>query len=86
MLGNLRGRLALMVALSAGLGVSGGFVQPAPMAQDVSVRATRRTRFEGGPMLAPIRPRGYGGPGTTMAQQQRASRKARNVKRHRKSA
>jgi hypothetical protein len=83
MLGNLRGRLAMMMALAMGLGAAGGFAHQAPMVQNVTAGAKRRGLFEGGPLMAPLRPWSYRGPGITMAQQKRASRKTKNVKRHR---
>lgn len=83
MLGNLRGRMAMVAALSLAVGSVGGFTQPTPTVQNVPARAKRRGVFEGGPLLAPLRPWSYRGPGITMAQQKRASRKAKNVKRHR---
>lgn len=70
----------MVAALFAGLGGVGGFAQPVPMVQSMPARAKRRGLFEGGPLMAPIRPWAYGGPGTSMSQQQRASRKAKNVK------
>jgi hypothetical protein len=81
MLGNLRGRLAMVAALALAAGSVGGFTQPAPTVQLNAPRRAKKGLFGGTYM--PRTAWTYGGPGTTMAQQKRASRKARDVKRHR---
>jgi hypothetical protein len=83
MLGRSFGRgIALAAALAAGLGAAAGFAQPAPTVQLNASRRTKRGLF-GGISMQPRRAWTYGGPGITMAQQKRASRKARHVRRNR---
>jgi hypothetical protein len=72
----------MAIALAAGLGAGAGFTQPAPTVQVNAPRKAKKRLF-GGYTMEPIRAWRYGGPGITMAQQQRASRKKRNVRRHR---
>jgi hypothetical protein len=72
--------LATAIAL-AGLG-SIGITQPAPMVQMNAPRQAKRGLF-GGLMFAMPATYGRKGAGISMAQQQRTSRKVRNVKRHR---
>jgi hypothetical protein len=78
-------RSALALAAAIGIGaLVPGMSQPTPM---VTINAPRRAKrgLFGGIQLAPQTNWTYRGPGTTMAQQQRASRKARNVKRHKRA-
>jgi hypothetical protein len=83
MLGNLRGRLAMVAALALACGSAGGFTQPAPTVQLNAPRKAKRGLFGGySTSYAPMT-YGHKGAGITMAQQQRNSRKRRNVKRHR---
>ncbi len=85
MLGNLRGRLAMVTALAVGLGSGAGFTQPAPTIQLNAPRRAKKGLFTGyyshNPMLY-----GTKGASITGAQQKRNSRKARNVKRHKARA
>lgn len=79
-----RGR-SLSFAIAAalmGTAGAGAFVQPAPIVQSVPGNAARKT-IRSGSSAVQLAAWRYRGPGTTMAQQQRASRKAKNVKRHR---
>jgi hypothetical protein len=79
------GTIALIASSVLGAASVGTLMQPAPMVQNVTTASARKTRRSG--TGAPeLRAWGYLGPGTTMAQQQRASRKTRNVKRHRAAA
>lgn len=82
MLGSLRGRLAMVAALGLAAGSAGGFTQPAPVVQIHAPRHAKKGLFGGAYSHNPMT---YGrrGAGITMAQQKRASRKAKNVKRHR---
>lgn len=77
-------RPASLLAVAAALGalsLAPGMSQPAPIVTMNSPRQAKRGLF-GGVGLAPSTQWGYGGPGTTMAQQKRAAKKRRNVKRH----
>jgi hypothetical protein len=82
MLGSLRGRLAMVTALAVGMSSAGGFAQPAPVVQINAPRRAKKALFGGRYSYNPMT---YGrrGAGITMAQQKRASRKVKNVKRHR---
>lgn len=74
---------ALIGAIAAALSMSAavGMARPAPM---VTINAPRRSRqgLFGGYQMSVARLYGRKGAHITMAQQQRASKKARNVKRH----
>lgn len=75
--------LGLAIACAIGLGsVAGGLVQPAPTVQMNAPRKAKKGLFGGHYSHNPMQ---YGsrGAGISMAQQQRAARKARNVKRNR---
>lgn len=72
----------MVAALSLAVGSVGGFTQPAPTVQVNAPRRAKKGLF-GGYAMQPETRWGYRVPGTTMAQQQRASKKAKNVKRHR---
>lgn len=77
-----RKSVALAAAMILGASAASGFAQPAPVVTVTAPKKAKRGLF-GGVLLDPMRTWGYAGPGTTMAQQQRASRKAKNVKRNR---
>lgn len=83
MLGSLRGRLAMVAALGLAVGSAGGFTQPAPTVQLNAPRRAKKGLFGGTAFDLPPMTYGHRGAGITMAQQKRASRKAKNVKRHR---
>lgn len=70
--------LALAALLGAGMGA---LAQAAPTVQISAPRRAKEKLFGGGWTMPPARWT-YGGPGTTMAQQKRASKKARNVRRN----
>jgi hypothetical protein len=76
---------AVLVASLMGAMSAGAMTQPAPQ---VTVNAPKRAKkgLFGGIQLAPRTSWSYGGPGTTAAQIKRASKKARNVARHKKHA
>lgn len=82
MLGRGRmGGFGLAAALAmVGVGV-GGMAQPAPTVQ-MNMRHRGQKKFFGGYTIDPNFRWNYGGPGTTMAQQKRASTKKRNQARH----
>ncbi|HUG56774.1 MAG TPA: hypothetical protein VL002_00890 [Candidimonas sp.] len=73
----------IAAALAAGLAFTpSGMSHAAPVPQVIVSKKKRRALFSGA--VLPSYEFGYRrGPGTTMAQQQRAAKKARNVKRHR---
>lgn len=75
----------MLTALSVGLGAVGGFSQPTPTVQLNAPRAAKRGLF-GGTYTSSSMAYGRKGAGINMAQQQRAARKQRNVKRHRSAA
>jgi hypothetical protein len=72
----------MVTALAIGLGAGVGFTQPAPAVQLNAPRRAKKGLFGGSYSHNPMQ---YGsrGAGITMAQQQRTSRKAKNVKRQR---
>lgn len=70
-------RMSIIVASLFGAASVGTYVQPAPMVQTVTTAAARKTQRSGAGALS-LRTWGYRGPGTTMAQQQRAASKKRN--------
>lgn len=72
----------MVAALSLAVGSAGGFTQPAPTVQLNAPRRTKKALFGGSYSHNPMT-YGHRGAGISMAQQQRASRKVRNVKRHR---
>jgi hypothetical protein len=78
---------AIAAALMMGLSAAGGMVG-ITHAPTVTLNAPRRAkkRLFGGYSLVPNHQWRYDGPGTTAAQIKRASRKARNVKRHKAHA
>ena len=83
MFGNRMKSLGMAIALGLmGTAGAGVLMRPSPITQSVPGNAARKTvrSGSGSPYL---RSWNYPGAGTTMAQQQRASRKARNVKRAR---
>lgn len=69
----------MLTALTAGLPHLVGIAQPLPI-------VSAHTPEKRGTQQAPLTAWGYSGPGITMAQQKRASRKARNVRRHKAHA
>ena len=77
-----RGLGAVIAACLMGGMSAGAMTQPAPM---VTINAPRRAKkgLFGGSYSHNVMIYGHRGAGITMAQQQRASRKAKNVKRHR---
>lgn len=77
-----RKSVALAVAMVLGTGAASGFAQPAPVVTINAPRKAKRGLFGGLQFVAPMT-YGHKGAGITMAQQQRASKRARNVKRHR---
>ena len=83
MLGNLRGRMAMVAALAVGLGAVAGFAQSAPTVQLNASTKVRRGLFGGASYSHNPMTYGHKGARITMAQQQRGSRKRGNVKRHR---
>lgn len=79
----LRRSIAFATALAlSGLGAA-GFTQPAPTVQLNAPRRAKRGLF-GGVQWAMPSLYGRKGPGISMAQQQRASRKKRNQARHKR--
>lgn len=74
----------MLAALAAGLGAGAGSVQPVLTLQANAPRRATKGLFGGSYSHNPMT---YGGKGAgiTMAQQKRASRKAKNVKRHRRA-
>lgn len=81
MLGRRSGIAAVFAAAMMGAFAAGGMTQPAPM---VTMNAPRRAKkgLFGGSYSHNVMTYGHRGAGITMAQQKRASKKARNVKRH----
>lgn len=75
------GIFAIAAAMMMGAMGTAGMVQPAPM---VTMNAPRRAKkgLFGGSYSHNVMTYGHRGAGITMAQQKRASKKARNVKRH----
>lgn len=80
-----RGRLALAAALVIGAGATTGAIPPAPVVVQHQPRKAKRNLFGGGYTFMAPRLFGHKGAGIGMAQQKRAAKKARNVKRHRTS-
>lgn len=78
-----RKSLAALVGLTLALGAGAGFSQPPATIQMNAPRRAKRGLFSSIPMPTSYR-WSYGGPGITMAQQQRASRKKRNQARHKR--
>lgn len=78
----MRGKLAMMAALSMGLGSFAGSVQAAPTVQVNAPRHAKKGLFGGSWLTSPMQ-YGYKGAGISIAQQKRAARKVRNVRRHR---
>lgn len=85
MLGSLRGRLAMMAVMGLAVGSAGGFTQPAPTVQVNAPQRAKKGLLGGRMFSLPPMTYGHRGAGISMAQQQRASKKARNVRRHRAS-
>jgi hypothetical protein len=85
MFGRTRGMAAVLAASLMGAVSAGAMSQPAPMVTANAPRRAKKGLF-GGVQLAPRTRWGYAGPGTTAAQIKRASKKARNVTRHKKHA
>lgn len=75
--------LGLAIACAIGLGSMAGAVQPAPTVQMNAPRKAKKALFSGGHYSHNSMQYGSRGAGITMAQQKRAARKARNVKRNR---
>lgn len=80
-----RKSLAALVGLTLAMGTGAGFTQPAPTVQINAPRRAVRGLFGGYHGYSPM---SYGrrGAGITMAQQQRAARKVRGVRRHKRHA
>lgn len=76
--------LALAAALMGTIS-AGAMSQPAPMVTAVAPKRARKGLF-GGVRMVPQTRWTYGGPGTTAAQIKRASKKSRNVRRHKRHA
>lgn len=64
--------------MAVGLGAAAGHVQSAPMVAVANTPRNAKKGLFGGVQLMSLNRWSYGGPGTTMAQQQRASKKRRN--------
>jgi hypothetical protein len=75
--------LGLAFVCAIGLGSMAGAVQPAPTVQLNAPRRAKKGLFGGNYMPISTMTYGYKGAGISMAQQKRAARKARNVKRNR---
>lgn len=84
MLGRRGMGAVLAAALMGGLSAVGGMagMQAAPMVTANAPRRAKKGLF-GGSYSRNVMTYGHRGAGITMAQQKRASRKAKNVKRHR---
>lgn len=84
MLGRTGNRTLIAAALMAGLASVGGMasIRSVPQVTVNAPRGARKGLFGGSYSHNPMT-YGYKGAGITMAQQKRASRKAKNVKRHR---
>lgn len=83
MMGGLRNRLSLaaLIAVSS-VGMAATVAQPAPVTRSAARYNHQRGLHHGGTMPSGFT-WGYHRPGMTMEQQQRASRKKRNIKHHR---
>lgn len=75
--------LGLAIACAIGLGSFVGSVQPVPTVQLNAPRKAKKALFGGGHYSHNPMQYGSRGAGISMAQQKRAARKARNVKRNR---
>ena len=82
MLGRSRSATLALVAGLLGAVSAGAVAQPTPTVVAAPAKAKRKGLFDSGVYVAPYRKLNYGGPGTTAAQIKRASRKVKNVKRH----